>query len=97
MPQIVRISRKTGRRLVHFGLGTPDDPHIVEGDDFLDMESFDEKDPLSTLTRFSGKKTVGYLSDKDTLYEHIWDTDLRDAAVKEYCERHLLEPIPWRI
>ncbi len=82
---------------MHFGLGTPDDPHIVEGDDFLDMESFDEKDPLSTLTRFSGKKTVGYLSDKDTLYEHIWDTDLRDAAVKEYCERHLLEPIPWRI
>ncbi|KAK0436449.1 hypothetical protein EV421DRAFT_1908059 [Armillaria borealis] len=93
--QIMHTSRKTGRRLVHFGLGTPDDPHIVEGDDFLDMESFYEKDPLSALTRFSEKKTVGYLSDKDARYEHIWDTDLRDAGVKEYCRRHLLlEPIP---
>ncbi len=38
----------------------------------------------------SGKKTMGYLSDKDTRYERILNRDLRDAGVKEYCERHLL-------
>ncbi|KAK0218766.1 hypothetical protein IW262DRAFT_1462255 [Armillaria fumosa] len=90
-----RISSKTGRWLTYSGHGRPGDPHIVEGDDFLDMESFYEKDPLSTLTRFSGKKTVGYLSDKETRYEHIVDIELKDAEVKEYCQRHLLlEQIP---
>ncbi len=69
----------------------PQHPHIIEGEGFLDMDSFYEKDPLSMLTRFSGKTTaLGYLSHKDTHYKHILSRDLRDAGVKEYCERHLL-------
>ncbi len=60
--------------------------HIVEGDDFLDMDSFYERDPLSTLRA----EDSGIL---DTCYEHILSRDLRDVGVKEYCERHsLLEP-----
>ncbi len=59
-------------------------PHIVEGDDFPDMESFYAKDPLSSLRE-------GDSGTLDTCYEHISNRDLRDAGMKEYCERHLLE------
>ncbi|KAK0473577.1 hypothetical protein IW261DRAFT_1657495 [Armillaria novae-zelandiae] len=93
--QQTRISSKTGRGLTYSGLGRPGDPYIVEGDDYLDMESFYEKDPLSTLTRFSGTKTVGYMSDKETSYEYVVHRESSDAEVKEYCQRHLLsEQIP---
>ncbi len=51
----------------------PRHPHIVEGDDFLDMESFYEKDPLSTIREDSAIV--------DTRYEHILSRDLRDAGV----------------
>ncbi len=46
------------------------------------MDSFYEKDPLSTLREDSGILA--------TRCEHILNRDLRDAGVKEYCERHLL-------
>ncbi len=47
----------------------PRHPHIIEGDDFLDMESVYEKDPLSTLREDSAIV--------DTHYEHILSRDLR--------------------
>ncbi|KAK0200358.1 hypothetical protein DFS33DRAFT_147715 [Desarmillaria ectypa] len=93
MTHMIR-SEKTGRSLLRRGNGTPEHPHIVEGDDFLDMDTFYEKEPLSTLTRYSEKKTVGYLSDQDAGYVRVYDIDLRDEEVKEYCERHFLEPNP---
>ncbi|PBK87878.1 hypothetical protein ARMGADRAFT_1085209 [Armillaria gallica] len=61
----------------------PQHPHIVEDDDFLNLELSYEKDPLSTLR----EEDSGIL---DTCYEHILNRDLRDVGVKEYCERHLL-------
>ncbi len=51
----------------------PRHPHIVEDDDFLDMESFYEKDPLSTLREGDS----GIL---DTRCEHILNRDLRDGG-----------------
>lgn len=54
------------------------------------MESFYEKDPLSTLTRFSGKKTVGYLPDTEVHYTYIVNIEMADPEVEEYCQRHLL-------
>ncbi|KAK0447390.1 uncharacterized protein EV420DRAFT_1483759 [Desarmillaria tabescens] len=49
-------SKKTGRMLRSFGTGKPGNPHVVESDDLLDMDSFYEKAPPLYANQMLGEE-----------------------------------------